>query len=124
MFTIDLLSAHISIQSSHGGLSSIGCILIKSFNASFPLELAVMLFYMIFFRCEMGIWQIYLLAAICFMRLRALPALNHEICCSLNVWLSLNLSTEPSACLTSHSTGLPGAKLAKPRSEILSVGVI
>lgn len=66
--------------------------------------------------------SIYLPAAICFMRFRALPALNQSICCSLNVWFSLILSTLPSACLISQSTGLPGDNLAKPRIEILSVG--
>lgn len=68
--------------------------------------------------------DVYLPAAICFMRFRALPALNQPICCSLSVWLSLILSVLPFSCLISQSTGLPGVSLAKPKMEILSVGVI
>lgn len=63
----------------------------------------------------------YLLAAICFMRFRALPALNHSICCWLNEWFSLILCTLPSV-LISQSSCLPGAKLFRPRIEIFEVG--
>lgn len=48
---------------------------------------------------------VYFPAAICFMRFRALPALNHSICCSFIVWFKEILSTFPSECLISAFTG-------------------
>ena len=39
-----------------------------------------------------------------FMRLRADPALNHSICCSLNVWFNLMSSFEPSECFNVATT--------------------
>lgn len=64
----------------------------------------------------------YLPCAISFILFKALPALNQPICCSLHEWFNVILSTDPSACLSSQSTGLPGVKFARPRMEILSVG--
>ena len=39
-----------------------------------------------------------------FMRLRADPALNHSICCSLKVWFNLMSSLEPSECFNVATT--------------------
>lgn len=91
-------------------------------NYRFCLNLVEIINLFFYKKHDFSLHTFYFPAAICFMRLRALPALNHVICCSLNVWFSLILSTFPSACLISQSTCLPGAMLAKPRSEILSVG--
>ena len=48
---------------------------------------------------------VYFPDASCFMRFRALPALNHSICCSFIVWFKEILSTFPSECLISAFTG-------------------
>ncbi len=52
--------------------------------------------------------------------LRALPALNHPTCSSFSVCRHRIVSVEPSACLRTTSTGLPGARPARPRMLIRS----
>lgn len=58
-------------------------------------------------------WFSYCLAKISAILFRALPALNHSIWASLNVWFSLNSSLEPSACVSTQVRGYRPTKQSK-----------
>ena len=52
-----------------------------------------------------SLFEFFSYAATSFIRLRADPALNQVICCSLNVWLRVMSSWVPSLCLRVATTG-------------------
>ncbi|KAF1759960.1 hypothetical protein GCK72_008205 [Caenorhabditis remanei] len=65
-----------------------------------------------------------LLANTSFILLRADPALNHSICCSLKVWFKVTSTFDPFCFLKMAVNGFPGAKLASPTMETSSDGSI
>lgn len=56
----------------------------------------------------------------CFIRLRALPALNHSICSELKEWFTLiSKGALPSTGVTTNASGLPSEKVSNPLMETL-----
>lgn len=56
----------------------------------------------------------------CFIRFRALPALNHSICSELKEWFTLiSKGAPPSTGVTTNASGLPSEKVLNPLMETL-----
>lgn len=59
-------------------------------------------------------------ALVCFIRFRALPALNHSICSELKEWFTLiSKGARPSTGVTTNASGLPSEKVLNPSIETL-----